>query len=129
MLQKFYLNGIEEKILVNIDEVFKVKNFLRNKSPGKDYFIKVNKKFDISKVVRPRENRLLKKIHVFNKPDFIWRTFSSDQIDLNFKNPYVLIQFIKIMLHLTTAICPLRTLVKLFFIMWVDFFLFNFIGN
>ena len=63
------------------------KNFLRNKSPGKDYFIKVNKKFDISKVVRPRENRLLKKIHVFNKPDFIWRTFSSDQIDLNFKNP------------------------------------------
>ena len=76
------------------------KNFLRNKSPGKDYFIKVNKKFDISKVVRPRENKLLKKINVFNKPDFIWRTFSSDQIDLNFKNPKVLMRFIKIMINL-----------------------------
>ena len=76
------------------------KNFLRNKSPGKDYFIKVNKKFDISKVVRPRENRLLKKINVFNRPDFIWRTFSSDQIDLNFKNPKVLIRFVKIMINL-----------------------------
>jgi len=76
------------------------KNFLRNKSPGKDYFIKVDKKFDISKVVRPRENRLLKKINVFNKPDFIWRTFSSDQIDLNFKNPKVLMRFIKIMINL-----------------------------
>ena len=76
------------------------KNFLRNKSPGKDYFIKVNKKFDISKVVRPRENKLLKKINVFNKPDFIWRTFSSDQIDLNFKNPKVLMRFVKIMINL-----------------------------
>ncbi len=76
------------------------KNFLKNKSPGKDYFLKVNNKFDVSKVVRPRENKLLKKIHVFNKPDFIWRTFSSDQIDLNFKNPKVLMRFIKIMINL-----------------------------
>tara|TARA_B100000941_G_scaffold133691_1_gene94567 strand:- start:210 stop:1943 length:1734 start_codon:yes stop_codon:yes gene_type:complete len=76
------------------------KNFLRNKSPGKDYFLKVNSKFDVSKVVRPRENKLLKKIDVFNKPDFIWRTFSPDQIDLNFKNPKVLMRFVKIMINL-----------------------------
>ena len=37
------------------------KNFLANKSPGKDYFLTVSKKFDISKVIRPRENKLLKK--------------------------------------------------------------------
>ena len=43
------------------------KNFLTNKSPGKDYFLAVNKKFDISKVVRPRENKLLKKISIFKK--------------------------------------------------------------
>jgi len=43
------------------------KNFLTNKSPGKEYFLTVNKKFDISKVVRPRENRLLKKISIFKK--------------------------------------------------------------
>ena len=76
------------------------KNFLRHKSPGKEYFLTVGKKFDISKVIRPRENRLLKKIDIFKKDNFIWRTFSDDQIDLNFKNPKVLLRFIKIMLNL-----------------------------
>jgi len=76
------------------------KNFLTNKSPGKEYFLTVNKKFDISKVVRPRENRLLKKISIFKKDNFIWRTFSDDQIDLNFRNPKVLLRFIKIMINL-----------------------------
>ena len=77
------------------------KNFLRNKSPGKDYFLTVDKKFDTSKVIRPRENKLLKKISIFNKDDFLWRTFSDDQIDLNFKNPKVLLRFIKIIINLT----------------------------
>ena len=36
------------------------KNFLRNKAPGKDYFLTVDKKFDTSKVIRPRENKLFK---------------------------------------------------------------------
>ncbi len=76
------------------------KNFLTNKSPGKDYFLTVNKKFDISKVIRPRENRLLKKINIFKKDNLIWRTFSDDQIDLNFRNPKVLLRFIKIMINL-----------------------------
>ena len=76
------------------------KNFLRNKSPGKDYFLTVNNKFDISGVVRPRENKLLKKISIFKKDNLIWRTFSDDQIDLNFKNPRVLLRFIKIMINL-----------------------------
>ena len=76
------------------------KNFLTNKSPGKEYFLTVNKKFDISKVVRPRENRLLKKISIFKKNNLIWRTFSDDQIDLNFRNPKVLLRFVKIMINL-----------------------------
>ena len=51
-------------------------------------------------MVRPRDHRLLKKIKIFKRPEYLWRTFSPDQIDLNFKNPSVLIQFIKIMIHL-----------------------------
>ena len=76
------------------------KNFLSNKSPGKEYFLTVDKKFDTSKVIRPRENKLFKKISIFKKNNFIWRTFSEDQIDLNFKNPKVLLRFIKIMINL-----------------------------
>ena len=76
------------------------KNFLKKKEPGKDYFLTVDSKFNTSNVVRPRDHKLLKKIQIFKKSDYLWRTFSPDQIDLNFKNPSVLIQFIKIMLHL-----------------------------
>tara|TARA_B100001248_G_scaffold171641_1_gene130048 strand:- start:213 stop:1937 length:1725 start_codon:yes stop_codon:yes gene_type:complete len=76
------------------------KNFLKRKKPGRDYFLTVNSKFNTSKVVRPRDHKLLKKIKIFDKSDYLWRTFSADQIDLNFKNPSVLLRFIKIMIHL-----------------------------
>ena len=76
------------------------KNFLKRKKPGKDYFLTVNSKFNTSKVVRPRDHKLLKKIKIFEKNDYLWRTFSPDQIDLNFKNPTVLLRFIKIIIHL-----------------------------
>ena len=76
------------------------KNFLKNKEPGKDFFLTVDSKFNISKVVRPRDHKLLKKIKIFKRTEYLWRTFSPDQIDLNFKNPSVLIQFINVMIHL-----------------------------
>ncbi len=76
------------------------RNFLKNKSPGKNYFLKIDSKFNTSKVVRPRDHKLLKKINFFNKKEYLWRTFSSDQLDLNFKNPSVLLRFIKIMINL-----------------------------
>ena len=76
------------------------KNFLKRKKPGKDYFLTVNSKFNTSKVVRPRDHKLLKKIKIFEKNDYLWRTFSPDQIDLNFKNPSVLLRFIKIIIYL-----------------------------
>ena len=76
------------------------KNYLRNNSPGKNYFFSVNKKFNSKNVVRPREHRLLKKVNIFGENRYLWRTFSNDQIDLNFKNPKVLIRFIKIIINL-----------------------------
>ena len=75
-------------------------NFLKNKSPGKDYFYTVDKNFNSKKVIRPREHKLLKKIKLSNETKYLWRTFSPDQIDLNFKNPKVLIRFIKIIFNL-----------------------------
>jgi len=76
------------------------KNFLKNKTPGKDYFLTIDSKFDTSKVIRPRDHKLLKEINIFKKKEYLWRTFSADQIDLNFKNPSVLLRFIKIMVYL-----------------------------
>ena len=75
-------------------------NFLKNKSPGKGYFFAVDKNFKSANVIRPREHRLLKKINLMDQEKYLWRTFSPDQIDLNFKNPKVLMRFIKIILNL-----------------------------
>ena len=76
------------------------RNFLKNRKPGKNYFLTIDSKFDASKVIRPRDHKLLKKIYIFNKKEYLWRTFSADQLDLNFKNQSVLLRFIKIMINL-----------------------------
>ena len=96
------LNNVMADIVINHSSARGLwfKNFLKGKKPGKNYFLKVNSKFDTSKVVRPRDHKLLKKIEIFNKSDYLWRTFSADQIDLDFKNPSVLLRFIKIMIYL-----------------------------
>ena len=39
------------------------RNFLKNRKPGKDYFSTVDSKFDTSKVIRPRDHKLLKGIN------------------------------------------------------------------
>ncbi len=76
------------------------RNFLKDKKPGKNYFLTIDSKFDTSKVIRPRDHKLLKRINIFNKKEYLWRTFSADQLDLNFRNPSVLLRFIKIMINL-----------------------------
>ncbi len=74
------------------------KNFLKEKRPGKNYFYIIDKDYDCSKVVRPRDHNLLSEIKFLNEKKFLWCTFSHDQIDLNFKNPEVLLEFINLIL-------------------------------
>jgi glucosylglycerate phosphorylase len=72
--------------------------FLNWQSPYNDYFIVVDPSADLSKVVRPRALPLLTP---FTTPDGVkqvWTTFSEDQIDLNFSNPDVLLEIIKVLL-------------------------------
>ena len=78
------------------------KNFLDDKNPGKNYFYVVDKNYDCSKVIRPRDHDLLTEIELQNKKKFLWCTFSHDQIDLNFKNPDVLLEFIRLILKLSS---------------------------
>ena len=78
------------------------KNFLEDKDPGKNYFYVVDKNYDCSKVVRPRDHDLFTEIELQNKKKFLWCTFSHDQIDLNFKNPDVLLEFINLILKLSS---------------------------
>ena len=72
------------------------KNFLKGEDPGKDYFVLGEDYGDISKVVRPRSSALLTRVDTAEGTKEVWCTFSEDQVDLNFRNPEVLIEFIRI---------------------------------
>ncbi len=72
------------------------KNFLTDTSPGKDYFIEGSDFKDLTKVVRPRSTPLLTSVETVAGEKQVWCTFSEDQVDLNFANPEVLLEIIRI---------------------------------
>lgn len=73
-------------------------DYLSNAEPGRDYFIELDPDTDLSSVVRPRNTPLLVKAYTRKGLRHVWATFSKDQIDLNFKNPDVLLEFIELLL-------------------------------
>ena len=83
--------------------------FLNNQLPGKNYFLDYKDNFDTSKIVRPRSHDLLQIFKTKKSEKFVWCTFSRDQVDLNFKNKDVLIEFLKIIkFYLDQGISILR---------------------
>ncbi len=72
--------------------------FQQGEKPGSDYFITVDPSTDLSAVVRPRSTPVLTPVDTPEGEKHVWATFSEDQIDLNFANPNVLLEFIKIIL-------------------------------
>ena len=74
------------------------KNFLAGQSPEKDYYMSVDDRFDTSQVVRPRAHPLLRSVETADGTKQIWCTFSEDQVDFDFANPELLLEFIDIIL-------------------------------
>ncbi len=72
--------------------------FLKGEQPGCDYFITEDPETDLSSVTRPRSNPLLCPVTTPQGQQHVWATFSHDQIDLNFANPDVLLELLKIIL-------------------------------
>tara|TARA_R110001583_G_scaffold52005_1_gene161744 strand:- start:25 stop:1794 length:1770 start_codon:yes stop_codon:yes gene_type:complete len=71
-------------------------NFIKGEGPGHDYFYTESLDADLSQVVRPRTSPLLRETQTDKGLQYVWCTFSHDQVDLDFRNPEVLLQFIKI---------------------------------
>lgn len=70
--------------------------------PAADYFIEVSPEEDLSSVVRPRNRPLLAATNTRNGIRHVWTTFSEDQIDLDFRNPDVLFEFLDILFFYIT---------------------------
>ena len=71
-------------------------NFIKGEGPGHDYFYTASPTSDLSQVVRPRTSELLRATQTQKGLQHVWCTFSHDQVDLDFRNPDVLLQFVKI---------------------------------
>ena len=73
--------------------------FIKNVSPGKDYFATANPGDDLKKVVRPRSTPLLTPVETAAGLRHVWTTFSADQVDLDYANPYLLREMLRIFLE------------------------------
>ncbi|NJN71875.1 MAG: sugar phosphorylase [Limnothrix sp. RL_2_0] len=74
------------------------KQFLSGEKPGCDYFITLDPATDCQQVIRPRSSPLLTPVETKDGTKHVWTTFSADQVDVNFANPDVLLEFIDIVL-------------------------------
>src|SRR5262249_26461504 len=72
--------------------------FVRDEEPYRDYFITESPATDLSMVTRPRTHPLLTPFQTKHGLRHVWTTFSDDQIDLNYANPAVLLEMIRILL-------------------------------
>lgn len=74
------------------------RGFINGEEPYRDYFITVDPETDLSMIVRPRALPLLTKVETVEGEKYVWTTFSEDQIDLNYKNPQVLLEIVALLL-------------------------------
>jgi glycosidase len=72
--------------------------FLNDEERYRDYFVTVDGDPDLSRVVRPRALPLLTEFETRAGLRRVWTTFSADQVDLNFRNPDVLLEIFGILL-------------------------------
>lgn len=91
LMADLVLNHVSRESLWFVD-------YLAGSLPGRDYFIEVAPETDVSQVTRPRSSPLLVPVATRRGTRHLWATFSEDQIDLNFENPDVLLEFVGILL-------------------------------
>jgi glycosidase len=72
--------------------------FLRGQPSYQDYFIVADPMADYSMVARPRTLPLLTPVDSVRGREYVWTTFSEDQIDLNYANPQVLLEMVNVLL-------------------------------
>lgn len=73
------------------------KQFKQGQKPGVDYIKTAEPDDDLSHVVRPRPFALLRETQTTDGVKQVWCTFSHDQVDLDFSNPDLLLEFLSIM--------------------------------
>ncbi len=83
--------------------------YRQGQAPYDRFFFEASPDDDLSMVVRPRTTPLLQEVETAHGPKHVWCTFSHDQIDVDFRNPEVLLEFLRIIrLHLDNGVEIIR---------------------
>lgn len=83
--------------------------YLQGHEPYNRFFFEASPDDDLSQVVRPRAHSLLREVQTASGPKHVWCTFSHDQVDFDFRNPEVLIEFLRILrFHIDRGVRVLR---------------------
>ncbi len=83
--------------------------YRQGQAPYDRFFFEASPDDDLDMVVRPRTTPLLRKVETSHGVRHVWCTFSHDQIDLDFRNPEVLLEFLRIIrLHVDNGVRIIR---------------------
>ncbi|KUP90695.1 sugar phosphorylase [Tritonibacter horizontis] len=83
--------------------------YRQGQPPFDRFFYEADPSDDLSEVVRPRTTPLLQEVETANGAKHVWCTFSHDQVDLNFENPEVLLEILRIIrMHIDQGVRIIR---------------------
>jgi len=73
-----------------------VQQFIKNQEPGLSNVFAPSRSLNWDSVIRPRSSSLFSNINTSKGPRQVWTTFGPDQIDLNWQNPKMIIEFLNL---------------------------------
>jgi len=76
-----------------------VHQFMRSDEPGSSYIVSPSKTDTWEEVIRPRNSSLFTNIKTNNGFKNVWTTFGPDQIDVDWRNPNILLEFLKLLVR------------------------------
>nr|WP_245157308.1 sugar phosphorylase [Prochlorococcus marinus] len=75
-----------------------VQEFIKSQESGISKVFSPEQNLDWSNVVRPRSSSLFSQINTEDGPKQVWTTFGPDQIDLNWQNPKMNLEFLNLII-------------------------------
>ena len=76
-----------------------VHQFMKSEEPGSSYIVSPSQTDIWEEVIRPRNSSLFTNIKTNKGFQNVWTTFGPDQIDVDWRNPHIFIEFLKLLVR------------------------------
>ncbi len=76
-----------------------VHQFIKSEDPGQSYIVAPSQTDIWEKVIRPRNSSLFTTVNTNQGFRNVWTTFGPDQIDVDWRNPHILLEFLKLLVR------------------------------